>query len=75
MPMARMLTMWIGVAAAAAGVAFAQDAPAVGIQSEPASETMASPGNQAVTVNEAGLFDAHLRDVPLTEAMTWRGTA
>ena len=72
--MARTFTTWVGVAAIAVGVAPAQDSPAANLQAEGATrqlteEASASSQHQAVTVDEAGLFDAHLRDVPLPEAM------
>jgi type IV pilus assembly protein PilQ len=72
---AKTLTAWAGVAGLAFGVAFAQD-PLIaelqelgGAATQAADEAPAANGQQVLTVNEAGLFDVHLRGVPLAEAM------
>jgi type IV pilus assembly protein PilQ len=72
--MTKNLTTWVGVAAFAAVMASGQHAPVGEFQIEASGPEQTEPmrsgsQDQTVTVNDAGLFDAHLRDVPLREAM------
>jgi type IV pilus assembly protein PilQ len=72
--MSRTLTAWVGLAAIMATTAPAQGPPAATLEAKDTTqratlEATASSQQQAVTVNDAGLFDAHLRSVPLPEAM------
>ena len=73
--MAKILTAWAGVAALAVGAAFAQDVPIAELQAaqeaarRAGEEALLPVQRQMLTVNQAGLFDAHLRGVPLPEAM------
>ena len=75
MLVARILTTWAGVGAVAIGAAYAQNPPVVrsqivdgAIQRAP-DEAPLPAQTPVLTVNQAGLFDAHLRGVPLPEAM------
>lgn len=61
MQVCRALTLIAGMAVPSAGPTAAQDAA-------PAAARPAENGDR-VTVNEAGLFNLHLRDVPLAEAL------
>ncbi len=75
---AKILMAWLGVTAIAAGAVLTQDALVDDCEAEEAAshvpaavaeDASESSPDQVVTVNEAGLFDAYLRDVPLQEAM------
>ena len=76
---AKILMLWVGVTVIAAGATLSQESPIDDCESEELSpptplveeSPAASPEqpDQVVTVDEVGLFDAHLRDTPLQEAM------
>ena len=60
------LVGWVSLAALAVGVARGQESKPE--DRRPAGE-YSQPNDQIVAVNQAGLFDVHLRQVPLSEAM------
>ena len=62
----KRLMAWTGSVALLTVVASAQVAPT---GNPPLSQAATPPGNQTLTVNEAGLFDVHVRGVPLPDVM------
>ena len=68
MLIANRLMAWASFAAMAVGMAWCQDQeppPA----NPPQAASYSQPNGQTLTMNAAGLFDVHLREVPLAEAM------